>query len=214
MEQASTIPTESVSLENNELPKMKVESNNDVSPIQIEEPVQIPSEQIHIEEPVKISDTEIHNEETSIPEPVSIPSIDNSVNSMDTVSDETSFNIPIPTEKPSFDNTSTSIYGGASPISNISMNEEKPVTIYGGNDPLEATQSIPKVEEHHEPYGGVYPEAKIVDMNASTVTPTPVEEVVSAMPVTDTNLENNQVEDTTAPSVVTIPEEKPVVEEL
>lgn len=214
MEQASTIPTESVSLENNELPKMEVESNNDVSPIKIEEPVQIPSEEIHIEEPVKISDTEIHNEEASIPEPVSIPSIDNSVNSMDTVSDETSFNIPIPTEKPSFDNTSTSIYGGASPISNISMNEEKPVTIYGGNDPLEATQSIPKVEEHHEPYGGVYPEAKIVDMNASTVTPTPVEEVVSAMPVTDTNLENNQVEDTTAPSVVTIPEEKPVVEEL
>ena len=214
MEQASTIPTESVSLENNELPKMEVESNNDVSPIQIEEPVQIPSEEIHIEEPVQISDTEIHNEEASIPEPVSIPSIDNSVNSMDTVSDETSFNIPIPTEKPSFDNTSTSIYGGASPISNISMNEEKPVTIYGGNDPLEATQSIPKVEEHHEPYGGVYPEAKIVDMNASTVTPTPVEEVVSAMPVTDTNLENNQVEDTTAPSVVTISEEKPVVEEL
>lgn len=214
MEQASTIPTESVSLENNELPKMEVESNNDVSPIQIEEPVQIPIEEIHIEEPVQISDTEIHNEEASIPEPVSIPSIDNSVNSMDTVSDETSFNIPIPTEKPSFDNTSTSIYGGASPISNISMNEEKPVTIYGGNDPLEATQSIPKVEEHHEPYGGVYPEAKIVDMNASTVTPTPVEEVVSAMPVTDTNLENNQVEDTTAPSVVTIPEEKPVVEEL
>lgn len=214
MEQASTIPTESVSLENNELPKMEVESNNDVSPIKIEEPVQIPSEEIHIEEPVKISDTEIHNEEASIPEPVSIPSIDNSVNSMDTVSDETSFNIPIPTEKPSFDNTSTSIYGGASPISNISMNEEKPVTIYGGNDPLEATQSIPKVEEHHEPYGGVYPEAKIVDMNASTVTPTPVEEVVSAMPVTDTNLENNQVEDTTTPSVVTIPEEKPVVEEL
>lgn len=214
MEQASTIPTESVSLENNELPKMEVESNNDVSSIQIEEPVQIPSEEIHIEEPVKISDTEIHNEEASIPEPVSIPSIDNSVNSMDTVSDETSFNIPIPTEKPSFDNTSTSIYGGASPISNISMNEEKPVTIYGGNDPLEATQSIPKVEEHHEPYGGVYPEAKIVDMNASTVTPTPVEEVVSAMPVTDTNLENNQAEDTTAPSVVTIPEEKPVVEEL
>jgi len=214
MEEASTIPTESVSLENNELPKMEVESNNDVSPIQIEEPVQIPNEEIHIEEPVKISDTEIHNEEASIPEPVSIPSIDNSVNSMDTVSDETSFNIPIPTEKPSFDNTSTSIYGGASPISNISMNEEKPVTIYGGNDPLEATQSIPKVEEHHEPYGGVYPEAKIVDMNASTVTPTPVEEVVSAMPVTDTNLENNQVEDTKAPSVVTIPEEKPVVEEL
>lgn len=214
MEQASTIPTESVSLENNELHKMEVESNNDVSPIKIEEPVQIPSEEIHIEEPVKISDTEIHNEKASIPEPVSIPSIDNSVNSMDTVSDETSFNIPIPTEKPSFDNTSTSIYGGASPISNISMNEEKPVTIYGGNDPLEATQSIHKVEEHHEPYGGVYPEAKIVDMNASTVTPTPVEEVVSAMPVTDTNLENNQVEDTTAPSVVTIPEEKPVVEEL
>lgn len=214
MEQASTIPTESVSLENNELPKMEVESNNDVSPIQIEEPVQIPSEEIHIEEPVKISDTEIHNEEASIPEPVSIPSIDNSVNSMDTVSDETSFNIPIPTEMPSFDNTSTSIYGGASPISNISMNEEKPVTIYGGNDPLEATQSIPKVEEHHEPYGGVYPEAKIVDMNASTVTPTPVEEVVSAMPVTDTNLENNQAEDTTEPSVVAIPEEKPVVEEL
>lgn len=214
MEQASTIPTESVSLENNELSKMEVESNNDASPIQIEEPVQIPSEEIHIEEPVQISDTEIHNEEASIPEPVSIPSIDNNVNSMDTVSDETSFNIPIPTEKPSFDNTSTSIYGGASPISNISMNEEKPVTIYGGNDPLEATQSIPKVEEHHEPYGGVYPEAKIVDMNASTVTPTPVEEVVSAMPVTDTNLENNQVEDTTAPSVVTISEEKPVVEEL
>lgn len=214
MEQASTIPTASVSLENNELPKTEVESNSDVSPIQTDEPVQIPSEEIHIEEPVQISDIEIHNEEVSIPEPVSVPSIDDSVNSVDTVSDETSFNIPIPTEMPSFDNTSTSIYGGASPVSNISINEEKPVTIYGGNDPLEATQSLPKVEEHHEPYGGVYPEAKIVDIPTSTVAPTPVEEVVSAMPVTDTNLGNSQVEDTNTPSVVTIPDEKPVVEEL
>ena len=46
------------------------------------------------------------------------------------------------------------VYGGVNPVFDFSINEEKPVSIYGGNDPLERTQSIPKVEEHHEPYGG------------------------------------------------------------
>lgn len=33
------------------------------------------------------------------------------------------------------------------------VQEEKKVTIYGGNDPLDATQSIPKMEANHTPYG-------------------------------------------------------------
>ncbi len=33
------------------------------------------------------------------------------------------------------------------------VQEEKKVTIYGGNDPLDATQSIPKMEANHTLYG-------------------------------------------------------------
>lgn len=35
----------------------------------------------------------------------------------------------------------------------VPLQEEKKVTIYGGNDPLEATQSMPKMEANHTPYG-------------------------------------------------------------
>ena len=53
-------------------------------------------------------------------------------------------------------------YGGVEPSETITVEEEKPATIYGGADPLEKTQNFPTVEENHEPYGGT-PEVKIVE---------------------------------------------------
>lgn len=86
------------------------------------------------------------------------------------------------------DKTMISVYGEEASV------EEPKVTIYGGNDPLEATQNLPKVEEHHEPYGGAINEVKIVE---------PVEENVIQIP----EVEPIQVE---APSV----EEEPVSIEI
>lgn len=47
--------------------------------------------------------------------------------------------------------------------------EETPVTIYGGNDPLENTQAVNVVEEH-VPYGGA-PEVNVVETPAVEETP-------------------------------------------
>lgn len=80
--------------------------------------------------------------------------------------------------EPVIENTTNSIYGGEVPTYNFEQPVEKPVTIYGGNDPMEATQTLPKVEEYHEPYGG-YPEVKIIEPTVESVIPTPVEDVVS-----------------------------------
>lgn len=68
---------------------------------------------------------------------------------------------------PDFDENNedkVSVYGGATPTYNFTE-DVKPVTIYGGNDPLEATQALPKMEDAHIPYGGVSPDNKIVDFN-------------------------------------------------
>ncbi len=63
--------------------------------------------------------------------------------------------------------------------SNDAIKIEKPVTIYGGNDPLEATQSLPKMDVHHEPYGGAYKEVKIVEPTVN-IQATPVDDVIPA----------------------------------
>ncbi len=62
---------------------------------------------------------------------------------------------------------------------NDAIKVEKPVTIYGGNDPLEATQSLPKMDVHHEPYGGAYKEVKIVEPTIN-IQATPVDDVIPA----------------------------------
>lgn len=114
------------------------------------------------------------------------------------------------------------VYGGTAPVYNFTAPTDKPVTIYGGNDPLEATQTLPKMEEHHLPYGGVDPETKIVGINQEQPViniPTPVSQPVTEIPVTPVTSipDNDLVTPDTATPVINIPfdeESKPVVEEL
>lgn len=111
------------------------------------------------------------------PEVVSIPDVDNTV-----------------------EEATNPVYGGATPTYNFTENE-KPVTIYGGNDPLEATQTLPKMEEHHLPYGGVNPEDKI-DINQVNTIPTPVVENISEMPIVE---DTKPVEVTTQENIPVTP---------
>lgn len=109
-------------------------------------------------------------------------------------------------------------YGGEIPAASFEMPEVKPVTIYGGNDPLEATQSMPKMEEHHEPYGGALNEAKIVEPSVESVVPTPVEEVISVPevnPSIDTVVPEVKEESVVAPTIDEVtPVAQPVIEEV
>lgn len=104
---------------------------------------------------------------------------------------------------------SSSVYDSVTPVINFDVPEEKPVTIYGGNDPLEATQVLPKMEEHREPYSGSYPEARIVDSNISMDIPTPVEEVITAMPTVESTIESPF-----QPAVIEIPDTESVSEPI
>lgn len=173
---------------------------------------------VSTEETIQI--TEPEQEVVTIEEPVV----------QETVVEAPVMDMPSVSEIPVVEEVNSTIYGGEVPTVDFSVSEEKPVTIYGGNDPLEATQTLPKVEEHHEPYGGAYPEARIVEPSESIEMPTPVEEVVSAMPtvepVFDIASEEPEVQFVPAvevaevvaePTPVTIPVEeevKPTVEEL
>lgn len=98
----------------------------------------------------------------------------------------------------------SSVYGGETPVVDFSSQEEKPVTIYGGNDPLDATQTLPKMEENHVPYGGSYPEVRIVEPTVQDVVPTPVEETVIQMPTIEPVVESE-------PEVASVAVEEPVV---
>ena len=105
-----------------------------------------------------------------VPEPVVSTT---EINSVPTISNEESLEMPNATN---LDKTMVSVYGGANPadaIANVNVDEHKP--IYGGNDPLEATQNLPKMDEHHEPYGGAMDEAKIAEAASQTVSPVPEE---------------------------------------
>ena len=95
----------------------------------------------------------------------------------------------------------SAVYGGNTPVVNFNIPEEKPISIYGGNDPLEATQSLPKMEINHEPYGGNYPEARIVEPAMPIEVPTPVEETIMPMSTMQPTVENNSEQ-----SVIEIPD--------
>lgn len=76
--------------------------------------------------------------------------------------------------------TSVNIYGG-NPIPPIEPIVNEPRPIYGGANPLEATQNLPKVDVHHQPYSGGKEEVPTPSMippveEASTVTPAAPEE--------------------------------------
>lgn len=126
-------------------------------------------------------------------------------------------------------------YGGTNPADTIvvpteRVEEVKP-TIYGGNDPLEATQNLPKVDEHHELYGGAINEVKIVEPMSEPVievpevkpieTEVPVQEPISieipAQPVEIPSVSEPTMDIPAAPvEIPTTPveETKPSVEEL
>lgn len=100
--------------------------------------------------------------------------------------------------------TTNPVYGGVTPDYNFTETE-KPVTIYGGNDPLEATQTLPKMEEHHLPYGGVNPEDKIGNINPINNVPTPVVENISEMPTVNEVKPVDEVSSTEQENVPVIP---------
>lgn len=155
--------------------KPVVESENVAPSIAIEEPVQI-------QEPQQmVTDTN----STIVSEPVM---------------ENATIDIPNVTEMP-IKEENTMVYGADTPVVDFTPSVEKPVTIYGGNDPLEATQTLPKMDEHHEPYGGSYPEVRIIDSNPPIEIPTPVKEVVSDVPAMESSVEN-----TVNPSVIEIPD--------
>lgn len=68
--------------------------------------------------------------------------------------------------------TNINIYGGVAPV--VPPVEEEVRSIYGGADPLDATQNLPKMDVHHEPYSG----GKEVVEEASEVVEIPVVEPV------------------------------------
>ena len=99
-------------------------------------------------------------------------------------------------EATNLDKTQVSVYGGVSPVSSIGAVEEVKPVIYGGNDPLEATQKLPVVEENHVPYGG--------GVQVPAVEPVPVVPPVMSVPTVE--------EPTAIPEVQPIPTVKSVDE--
>lgn len=82
-----------------------------------------------------------------LPEAIPIPVVE-SVIPTETIVEEVPLETPDATN---LEKTSVNIYGG-NPIPPIPQVVDAPRPIYGGADPLEATQKLPKVEVHHEPY--------------------------------------------------------------
>lgn len=105
---------------------------------------------------------------------------------------------------------SVNIYGGVAPVVPPVQEEVRP--IYGGADPLDATQNLPKMDVHHEPYSGgkdvVTPipavtEIPVVEPVSAPVAPNPVVPEVVSTPVVDVQ---PQVVESPIPKVVEIPE--------
>ena len=139
-----------------------------------------------------------------VPEPVVSTT---EINSVPTISNEESLEMPNATN---LDKTMVSVYGGANPadaIANVNVDEHKP--IYGGNDPLEATQNLPKMDEHHEPYGGAMDEAKIAEAASQTVSPVPEVQSIP-MPEVQPIPAVNTVSEEVKPIAVETPSTQPV----
>lgn len=129
-----------------------------------------------------------------------------------------------PVEEAKLDQTMVSVYGEEKPSEvEIPVVEEKKPTIYGGNDPLEATQKLPKMEEHHVPYGGAINDIKIVEPVQEPVVEIP--KIEESKPVATETEETQQqpftfeipaapveIPDTSSQEVSETPEVKPVEE--
>ena len=176
-----------VEVASNEVSAPEVESTPE--PIVISEPEvsEVQDVNVNTEEPAMVYESTVEVEPVvNIPE-MDVPQMVEEVTSEEPVSVE------------------TNVYGGESPVVNFET-EVKPVSIYGGNDPLEATQSLPKMEEVHAPYGLEYPEVKVVEPVVEQPAYTPVEDTVSIMP------EVTPVEEAT-PSIE-VPAVEPVVSDV
>ncbi len=127
-----------------------------------------------------------------------------------------------PVEEAKLDQTMVSVYGEEKPSEvEIPVVEEKKPTIYGGNDPLEATQKLPKMEEHHVPYGGAINDIKIVEPVQEPIVEIP--KIEETKPVATETEETQQqpftfeipaapveIPDTSSQEVSETPEVKPV----
>ena len=168
------ISTESTSTEvdNNIVTETPIETTTpEVAPVEVEQ--DIPTDSVNSTPVVDIQpDVQIQSETESKPEaeiqisepaPVEISQEPAIVNEPEetTVSNDYNFEIPQPTTPVDIPVAEPTVYGGSNPAFDFAIPEAKPVSIYGGNDPLEKTQSIPKVEEHHAPYGGAVTEFNI-----------------------------------------------------
>ncbi len=163
-----------------------------------------PSEPVVPEVPYQNDTPTVDTPTPSFSEEVQIPSTEASPAEIPTESLQ-----PEPT--PVVDTSmNTNIYGG-NPIPKVDTTVDAPRPIYGGADPMEATQSLPKIEVHREPYGG--------GMDTTTpVIPTPAPAVaptLEPLPQTDviptiTPMVSENVNPT--PSNVVTPE--PIVEAM
>lgn len=179
-----TVDSMNVEVASNEVSASEVEVTPE--PIVISEPEVSEVQEVSVEEPV------VYESTVEVEPVINIPDMD-----IPQTVEEVTTEVATPVE--------TSVYGGESPVVSFET-EEKPVSIYGGNDPLEATQSLPKMEETHAPYGLEYPEVKVVEPVVEQPVYTPVEDTVSIMP------EVTPVEEE-VPSVE-VPAVEPVVSEV
>ncbi len=104
--------------------------------------------------------------------------------------------IPAPVVPPVVENASN-------PMGNIAPTPEEPRPIYGGANPLEATQNLPKIDVHHEPYSGG---REVVQEPASV----PAPEVAPAAPNVDVMPNIPIVENIPATEVAMPPQGNPV----
>lgn len=102
---------------------------------------------------------------TDSPEPVSMPSVSQTenMNAFDALTNS----------------ENTNAYGGAPIIPELQPVQEEARPIYGGANPLESTQNIPVIEEHHEPYGGALNATENTSADTSTIGPVPVLETAA-----------------------------------
>lgn len=177
---------EEVAVANNEVaPAMEDASISDVTPI-----ADIDVSAVEVQPELSVEEPKFEDIQIGTPGIDPINPVEFDVTSTDELAKVEETN-EIQIEEPNsqdLDKTMVSVYGEKS-----SAEEEPKVTIYGGNDPLEATQNLPKVDEHHEPYGGAINEVKIVEPVEDTVVQIPeVEPVV--VPTEPTEIPSEPIE--------------------
>lgn len=206
-------------LENNQVNNTPVMEVQEV----VEQPVNVEQQPVNVEQSFGFEQP--HNVETPLIDTVSeevvvpsfegdniIPTIDEQmVNVVPEVSNNSNFipadddllDIVVPTEKVNNDVITTNEINASNnfeipePIVEV---EQRP--IYGGADPLEATQTLPRMDVHHEPYSGG---SKEVNVNVVPEVPNVVEPFVGS---------NEQVLQPEVPFIVepvSVPTEEPSI---